>query len=92
MVALEVLLILVVIIIAALIIAARINRIARENERARRIQECIASLNMITAHLVHYQVNPSAQQCQAINIMIDAWNGRCNEFPGFQQLPRLKCP
>lgn len=91
MVLVEVLLILTAIIIAAFVIAAKINEIAQDNERARRIQECVASLNMITAHLVRYQMNPSLQQCQAINIMIDAWNGRCNEFPGFQQLPRLEC-
>ncbi len=88
----EVILLGALICIAAMVLAAKINAIARDNERARAIQECIGSLNLITAHLVHYQASPNPQQCQAINIMIEAWNGRCNEHPGFRELPKLKCP
>jgi len=90
----EVLIVISAIILAALYLAKKIAEIAQDREMERRINECTFSLNRITAQVVIYSSgqNKSLEQCQAINIMIDAWNMRCNELPGFQKLPKLTCP
>lgn len=84
-----------VIVIVATLVAAIIVRmiaqVVKDSGREKKVTECIASLNMLMAHVAMYNANTehTSEQRDVINGMATAWNQRYSHWRGYQKIPPL---
>lgn len=73
------------------IIIRMVAQVVKDSGREKKVTECIASLNMLMAHLSVYKTNAarSPEERAVINGMIEAWNARYSRWRGYQKIPTV---
>ena len=77
--------------IVGAIIVRMIAQVVKDSGREKKVTECIASLNMLMAHIAMYNTNPdhTPEQREVINGMANAWNQRYSHWRGYQKIPPI---
>lgn len=71
------------------VLARMITQVMKDSGHEKKVTECVASMNMLMAHIAVYNSSSakSAEQVAVINRMIESWNQRYNKWRGFERIP-----
>jgi len=93
----ELLILMAAVMLAAIYLANKFNgwiNDRHDQQAAAQLQiGCYEDLNRVIDMVVRYESsqNKTRQQCQAVNILINAWNMRCADRLSMAPIPALSC-